>query len=464
MKAKSLLLLAALSIGAIACKKQDIPAEPDQPVNPEAPVIVSASLRGPAGETEVEAASPVVFKAEVSVKGSTLDRFILSIKNGEEILGQAEFQLSGTSTTVEREFDFAISPASVEADFYPEVTMKITNTDDLYTEETLSIDNNVKIKAPIILEQLYLIDNNSHLWTMKPAGAKGCYRTEGNLGTLGTSFKIASNINPDNSIDPSGKVWEFNTPDAGEYGLRWLGFDYFNEELSKMIDKTIVLDYTYMADDQGNKVFWNMELVQDCRVVFLNYPDGMLLQGDRFADVDKNSARYTGHTLSNFEIYYIPDTKWLIVKDQWNHNPALWVTGENASLPMQPYCLTHPFAWFAGGVKVSYDAASFIKTGENSWKVLMYLKSNFGIKIYDARAWANEITDWVSTTPETLRITPMEVIPETGDLDGNYGVAGTSFTEGLYMMTFDRNTKKTALNKYTRALPSPVAAGTNIPE
>ncbi|MGN0190389.1 MAG: hypothetical protein ACI39U_01915, partial [Candidatus Cryptobacteroides sp.] len=215
MKSKSLLLLAALSIGTFACKKQAIPEEPEQPVEPEAPVIVSASLRGTGGETEVEAGNPVVFKAVVSVKGSTLDRFILDIKNGDEILGQATFQLSGTNTEVEREFDFAISPASVEADFYPQVTMKVTNTDDLYTEETLSADKNVKIKAPVLLEQLYLIDNNSHQWTMKPAGAKGCYKTEGSLSTLGTSFRIATKINSDNSIDPSGKVWEFNTPDAG---------------------------------------------------------------------------------------------------------------------------------------------------------------------------------------------------------------------------------------------------------
>ncbi|MGN0190765.1 MAG: hypothetical protein ACI39U_03845, partial [Candidatus Cryptobacteroides sp.] len=221
--------------------------------------------------------------------------------------------------------------------------------------------------------------------------------------------------------------------------------------------------YNYMAEDSGNKVYWNIELIQDCQVVFLNYPDGMLLQGDRFADVDRNSARYTGHTLANFEIYYILDTKWLIVKDQWSHTPALWVTGENGSLPMEPYCQTHPFEWFAGGAKVSYDAASFVKTGEDTWKVLMYLKSNFGIKIYDARAWANELS-WESTTPETLKITPVEVIPETGNTDGNYGVAGTSFTEGLYMMTYDKVTKKVALEKHTRALPSPVAAGTNIPE
>ena len=145
---------------------------------------------------------------------------------------------------------------------------------------------------------------------MPATAVKGNYRTEGDLAEIGTSFKIAAKLNSDNTIDPSGDVWEFTTPDAGEYGLKWIGFDFFTEQLSKMIDKTIVLDFSKMDKfDDNHYAYWGFELVQDCRTVFLNYPDGMLLQSDRFADIDANTARYTGHTGQAFEIHYIVDSK-----------------------------------------------------------------------------------------------------------------------------------------------------------
>lgn len=204
-------------------------------------------------------------------------------------------------------------------------------------------------------------------------------------------------------MDASGETWTFDTPDSGEYGLRWIGFDQFTEELSKMIDNTITVDFSKMARDGEHYVYWSFILVQDSRVVFLNFPDGALLQSDRFADVEKNTARYTGHTGQLFEIYYIADTKWIIVKEQYTCKDALWVTGENASLPMSPYCDKHPIFWFEAGASLSFDAASCVKTGEGKFKTMLYLKDNFALKIYSERSWGTEL-DWTSTTPETLII------------------------------------------------------------
>ena len=42
----------------------------------------------------------------------------------------------------------------------------------------------------------------------------------------------------------------------------------------------------------------------------------------------------------------------------------------------------------------------------------------------------------------------METDPETGKTDGNYANAGASFTEGLYMFSFNKATREASLEKY----------------
>lgn len=456
---KSLLILAAASILALACRKE----EPVKVVNPEAPVIENASLKGLNGESVVVVGNNVKFSADVKVKGSKLGKFSLEIRKGAEIIGAAEFELEGTEAHVEREFDFPLSPVTLDAPFWPEVTMKVTNTDEMYSEEKLAQENNVQITTPELFDALYLVDNAGKVWQMSPTGVKGQYRTEGELKELGSSFTIASKLNADNTVDNSGKTWTFDKPDTGEYGIKWIAFDQFSEQMSKMLDLTLAIDFSKMANDQGNSVFWSFQLVQDCRVVFLNFPDGTLPQSDRFADVEKNTARYTGHTGNQFEIYYIPDTKWLIVKEQYTATNVLWVTGMNGSLPMTPYCETHPLNWFAGGVDVSYATASCIRTGEGKFSTLLYLKENFAFKIYDGWSWGNEL-QWESETPETLVISPMEADPETGKVDGNYGNAGASFTEGLYMFSYSKTTRKASLVKYTGVVLGGLETGVADPD
>lgn len=455
---KSFLILAAASVLAFSCKKD----EPAVVTKPEAPVIENASLKGLNGESVVIAGNNVKFSATLKVKGSKLGKFSLEIKKEAEVLASAEFELEGTETLVEKEFDLPLSPVTLDAPFWPDVTMKVTNTDDMFTEEKLAQENNVQITTPELFDALYLVDINGKVWQMSPTATKGSYRTEGDLTGLGSSFSIVSKLNEDNTIDNSGKVWRFDTPDTGEYGIKWIAFDQFTEQMSKMLDLTIPIDFSKMANDQGNSVFWSFQLVQDCRVVFLNFPDGTLPQSDRFADVEKNTARYTGHTGNQFEIYYIPDTKWFIIKEQYIATDVLWVTGMNASLPMSPYCKKHPLNWFASGVDVSYATASCIRTGEGKFSTLLYLKENFAIKIYDGWSWGNEL-QWESTTPETLVISEMAET-EDGKLDGNYGNAGASFSEGLYMLNYNKASRKASLVRYTGTVLGGLETGVADPD
>lgn len=455
---KSFLILAAASVLAFSCKKD----EPAVVTKPEAPVIENASLKGLNGESVVIAGNNVKFSATLKVKGSKLGKFSLEIKKEAEVLASAEFELEGTETLVEKEFDLPLSPVTLDAPFWPDVTMKVTNTDDMFTEEKLAQENNVQITTPELFDALYLVDSNGKVWQMSPTATKGSYRTEGNLTGLGSSFSIVSKLNEDNTIDNSGKVWTFDTPDTGEYGIKWIAFDQFTEQMSKMLDLTIPIDFSKMANDQGNSVFWSFQLVQDCRVVFLNFPDGTLPQSDRFADVEKNTARYTGHTGNQFEIYYIPDTKWFIIKEQYIATDVLWVTGMNASLPMSPYCEKHPLNWFASGVDVSYATASCIRMGEGKFSTLLYLKKDFAIKIYDGWSWGNEL-QWESTTPETLVISEMAET-EDGKLDGNYGNAGASFSEGLYMLNYNKASRKASLVRYTGTVLGGLETGVADPD
>ena len=456
---KSLLIMAATSILALSCNKEN----GSQATKPEAPVIENASLKGLNGESIVIVGSKVNFSADITVEGSKLSALSLEISKGAEILASSEFTLEGTAAHVEKEFDLPISATQLDAPFFPEVKIKAVNTDDMFTEKTLTEEENVKITTPELFDVLYLVDNNGKCWQMSPTSIKGSYRTDGDLSEIGTSFTIASKITEDGKVDASGETWTFDTPDSGEYGLRWIGFDQFTEELSKMIDNTITVDFSKMAMDGEHYVYWSFILVQDSRVVFLNFPDGALLQSDRFADVEKNTARYTGHTGQLFEIYYIADTKWIIVKEQYTCKDALWVTGENASLPMSPYCDKHPIFWFEAGASLSFDAASCVKTGEGKFKTMLYLKDNFALKIYSERSWGTEL-DWTSTTPETLIISERKADPETGKIDGNYGNAGASFTEGLYVLNYDKSTKNVSLEKYTGVVLAGMETGNADPD
>ena len=462
---KSFFVASAVLLAA-ACTPEEAPVE--TPKEPAAPVIVSAQLKGVNGEAEIVAGNPVKFTANVTVENSELLDYTLEIKKDGTVIGSATSELTGTSATIEKELTLDVSPATLDAPFFPSVTLKVTNKDEMYAEKTLTEAENVKITTIELLDALWLVDDLGAVYQMSATDVKGKYRTTASLEVLGTSFQIVSKVTADGAIDSTGENYgTFDTPEAGEEGLYWIGYDIFTAELSKCLNLTHTLDYKKMATDGDYKVYWNATLVQDCRVVFLNYPEGLQLQADRWADVEGNTARYTGHTNEHWEIYYNPDANWLVLKEQWSTTLSLWITGENAGLPMSPYAGEFAFNWFGADVSNtncwrSWDRATFVMKGENEWEILLYLKANFGIKLYYGAAnWGAEC-NWTSTTPETLVISEVIAHPETGALDGNYGNAGPSFTEGLYTLKYNSGTEEVSLEKYTGPIYG-VAAGDKDP-
>lgn len=462
---KSFLVASAVLLAA-ACTPEETPVE--TPKEPAAPVIVSAQLKGVNGEAEIIAGNPVKFTASVTVENSELLDYTLEIKKDGAVIGSASGELSGTSATIEKELSLDVSPATLDAPFFPAVTIKVTNKDEMYAEKTLAEDENVKITTIELLDALWLVDNLGAAYQMSATDQKGKYRTTADLEVLGTSFQIVSKVTEEGAIDPSAENYgTFDTPEAGEEGLYWIGYDIFTSELSKCLNLTHTLDFNKMATDGDYKVYWNARLDQDCRVVFLNYPEGLQLQADRWADVDGNTARYTGHTNEHWEIYFIPETSWLVLKEQWSTTLSLWITGENAALPMSPYAGDLSFNWFGADVTNtncwrSWDRATAVMKSETEWEIILYLKANFALKLYYGAAnWGAEC-NWTSTTPETLVISEVEADPETGALDGNYGNAGPSFTEGLYILKYNSGTEEVSLEKYTGPVYG-VAAGDKDP-
>lgn len=460
-------LVACAALFAAACTPEEQPPV-ETPKEPAAPVIVSAQLKGVNGEAEIIAGNPVKFTASVTVENSELLDYTLEIKKDGAVIGSASGELTGTSATIEKELTLDVSAATLDAPFFPVVTLKVTNKDEMYVEKTLEEADNVKITTMELLDALWLVDNLGAAYQMSATDERGKYRTTASLEVLGTSFQIVSKVTDAGEVDPSGENYgTFDTPEAGEEGLYWIGYNVFTGELSKCLNLTHTLDYTKMANDGDYKVYWNATLVQDCRVVFLNYPEGLQLQADRWADVEGNTARYTGHTNEHWEIYYNPEVDWLVLKEQYITTPSLWITGENAGLPMSPYAGDYGFNWFGADVTNtnwwrSWDRATAVMKGENEWEILLYFKANFGIKLYyGAASWGAECA-WTSTTPETLVISEVTADPETGALDGNYGNAGPSFTEGLYTLKYNSATEEVSLVKYTGPTYG-VAAGDKDP-
>lgn len=420
------------------------------PKNPQAPVVESASLKAVDGASAVEAGQQVAFKAKVSVKDSELGTYTLEVRKGTEMIGSATGELSGTDALIENTLDLSVSPVTLEEDFYPEVTLKVTNKDGQYAEKKLSEEENVQIRALEIFDMLYLISDGKQFSMVKTA-TKGKYRTDGDLTGIGTTFTVASKVTSTGEADPSGKVWEGKTvPDGGEYGLAWIGFDMFTGEVSRMLDLTEVFDYALMADDGAYKVYWSRPLVQDCKVVFTNYPADLKIEGDRFDNVEGNTARYTGGTGNRYEIYYAPEPNWLMIKWQYTDPAAIFITGENCSLPMSPYLEKEPISWFEGPVaRYCTSTASMVRTDADNYRQLLYLKENFAFKFYTTTAWNAEISPCTSETPGTLTITPITVNEETGNTEGNFANPGPDFPgEGLYMVYFNSSTYKVRLERY----------------
>ena len=147
-------LIKTVAIAAVlvftGCEKVEAPKESVKLV------IESALLKGIEGEDEIIAGKPVKFVASVKVEGSELEAYTLEIKKDETIIGSAAGELTGTSATIEKELTLDVNTATLDTPFYPTVTLKIINKDEMYTEKILTEVENVKITTIDLLlgEQL----------------------------------------------------------------------------------------------------------------------------------------------------------------------------------------------------------------------------------------------------------------------------------------------------------------------
>ena len=445
-------LLISLGLLSLACKPDE---KPEQKVEPQNPVIESAQLRGENGEATVLAGSKVVFTAKVSVKGSELSNFSLEITHAGSTLASCSKELSGENATISETFDMGLTAAEVGAGIIPGVYIKVANKDKMATEYTLKESESVKVVAPEYADFLFLVDNAGHVYQMTKVDDNGVYHTDGDISEMGTGFRICSKVNG-TAVDESGDVWgPFNTPSYEDCGNKWISFDIVTEKIDYMLDLVISMDTAKMAVNGANRCYWSFKLVHNCQVAFYNFGDDLQLQADRFDNAEGNTARYTGHTGTIFEVYYIPDSQWLVVKNQWSDTDVMYITGSSGSLPLQPYDV-HPLDWF-GNPDWASTVAMMKEEKDGQWRSLLYLKENFGLKAYDYWSWGNELT-WSSTTPDLITITPMQ-LNDAGNLEGNYGVPGPGFTEGLYMIHFNKVTGEVSMERFYGSIPK-VSNGT----
>ena len=145
-------LLVGFAVLLAACTPEEVPTE-ETPKEPAAPVIVSAQLKGANGEAEIVAGNPVKFTASVTVENSELQDYTLEIKNDGSVIGSASGALTGTSATIEKELTLDVNPATLAAPFFPVVTLKVTNKDEMYAEKTLTEAENVKITTIELLDR-----------------------------------------------------------------------------------------------------------------------------------------------------------------------------------------------------------------------------------------------------------------------------------------------------------------------
>ena len=463
------LLMIAAIVFAASCKKDDTTPSKDNtgkddqtetPVNPSdpsAPVVVSATLTGANGEKQVQAGQLVKFSASFSSPSSELYTYSVEIYRGTDLLYEYE---KPAKPVVEETISLNLIPSSVTEDFYPVVKVSVSNTDELFTEKTLENKDVCQICAVTAPKKFYLVSDGVNVEMQPVAGQAGVFKTSGSLEGIGSTLTIAEKVTESGAVDNTGRKWDFPTPSTGSYGLAWIKFDYYAEKITKCLDHVVELNCANMATEAAwaglpyanDKVSWSIALVKDCQVKFVNFPSGLQLQADRFEDVSGNIARYTGHDC-NYEVWYSAQFNWLIMHAAYDApaNDFLWLAGENASLPMSPYCQQdYSIAWFPNYPQHYYESL-LVKTDNNNWRCLLYMKNTFAVKLYNQRAWAGEVTGWSSSTPEYIVISEPD---PNGGTDGCYGNSGPSFTEGLWMLEYNTLTKKVKLSKYNGSIPT----------
>lgn len=334
---------------------------------------------------------------------------------------------------------------------YPEVILSVVNVVNVKSTSILTDKDNVNIVRPETPAHLYIVDNNGAVFTLDRMGESYFFKTTAPLSALGSSFKITTKLTSTNEIDYSGIVWgssgnnlvvvnedwepSIDTPNSEGHGIKSITFDMYSFKLKKLVDYAVTFDLeTMTVSPKGgiDYLYKNAMMVQDCEVKFENFDrsPSAIVRPDLFTDFQDNTARFVGASRI-WRAFYNRDKGFFYFHTNNNEADLLWLTGIGGGFPLPPYTAT--FDWFG---TEPHGYFSFLRTGVDTFSIVLYLADGFALQPYRMVAWGT-VLSWNSTTPEFFKVNP-----------NNDGVQGPNFTPGVYQLTVNVATGETMLTPY----------------
>ena len=409
------------------------------------PILSELAVTGPAGAKAIVAGETVKFTASIVDEYNDLKSYTIDVKYSDNEVVSITNEISGSEAEVELEFEMPFAAYLASGEFYPEVTLTATNVANGSASKRVAYENNVAISRPAAPANLYFVDNAGKVIELaKGEGDRYISATGADLSGLASTFYIAEGVNG-TTPDYSKLVWGFDdgaikviseggspitTPDSAGKGFRYIGFDLFSFKLDKLVDLTITLDRSSMAEQDQSGIKYlaleNVNLVRDCEFVFEGFGDlKSMLQPDMFEIMGDKSAKFVGHS-TKWSIYYDTVDNWLIVNYADFHAPdQIWVTGEKACFPLGNDATENEFKFLAGDGKIRYASLSAWRDEAGAYRLLVYLKDDFVIQIFRRVKWA-AVMNMVSVTEEYGVITA----------DNQFINPGQEFTPGVYELVF----------------------------
>ena len=438
----NIMILVALTVVSCAEKVDKTVTWPEWASRP---ILTELKVVGEDGAKAIIAGEKVKFTASIVDEYNELKSYTEDVKNsGNEVVSITK-DLSGNQANVELEFDMPFAAYLASGEFYPEVTLTAVNVANGAASTRVAYENNVAVSRPEAPAKLYIVDNaGKTIELAKGEGDKYASVAGADLSGLGSTFYIAEALNG-NKPDYSKLVWgskdgaikviasegePIKAPDSAGKGFRYLGFDLYSFKLDKLVDLTITLDRSQLAEQEqsGTKylALENVSLVRDCEVVFEGFGDlKSMLQPGVFEILTDKSARFLGHS-TKWSIYYDIADNWLIVNYADFHAPnQIWVTGEKACFPLGGDATENEFKFLAGDGKVRFASLSAMQDENGDYRLVVYLKNDYVIQTFMRVKWA-AVINLVSLTEDYGIITA----------DKQFINPGTEFVPGVYELVF----------------------------
>ena len=438
----NIMILVALTVVSCAEKVDKTVTWPEWASRP---ILTELTVVGENGAKAIIAGEKVKFTATITDEYNELKSYTVDVKySGNEVVSITK-DLSGNQANVELEFDMPFAAYLASGEFYPEVTLTAVNVANGAASTRVAYENNVAVSRPEAPAKLYIVDNaGKTIELAKGEGDKYASVAGADLSGLGSTFYIAEALNG-NKPDYSKLVWgskdgaikviasegePIKAPDSAGKGFRYLGFDLYSFKLDKLVDLTITLDRSQLAEQEqsGTKylALENVSLVRDCEVVFEGFGDlKSMLQPGVFEILTDKSARFLGHS-TKWSIYYDIADNWLIVNYADFHAPnQIWVTGEKACFPLGGDATENEFKFLAGDGKVRFASLSAMQDENGDYRLVVYLKDGYVIQTFMRVKWA-AVINLVSLTEDYGIITA----------DKQFINPGTEFVPGVYELVF----------------------------